>query len=111
MTLAPVRRPTCEARLAAWKASPSTYTPPWKYKTTWRGSIPAMVISATGDAAQRGRGHGQIGGQRLPRYQLLEQSPLLADVAVGGEGILTQDRVEGLPLLGAHDGSPSVGVG
>src|SRR6266704_338873 len=48
MTLAPVRRPTCEARSAAWKASPITYTPPWKYRTTWRGSIPSMVISAVG---------------------------------------------------------------
>src|SRR5690242_6407586 len=48
MTLAPVRRPTCEARPAAWKASPITYTPPWKYRTTWRASIPSMVISAVG---------------------------------------------------------------
>src|SRR6266550_5614432 len=46
MTLALVRRPTCEARSAARKASPSTYTPPWKYMTTWRGSIPSTVISA-----------------------------------------------------------------
>src|SRR3954470_5684822 len=50
MTLARVRRPSCEARPAAWKASPSTYTPPWKYRTTWRGSVPATVISATGTA-------------------------------------------------------------
>src|SRR6202047_5297789 len=50
MTLACVRRPTCEARSAAWKASPITYTPPWKYRTTWRGSIPSMVISAVGTA-------------------------------------------------------------
>src|SRR6266487_96044 len=48
MTLARVRRPICEARSAAWKASPITYTPPWKYRTTWRGSIPSMVISAVG---------------------------------------------------------------
>src|SRR5258708_12242505 len=48
MTLARVRRPTCEARPAAWKASPSTYTPPWKYRTTWRGSTPSTVISAVG---------------------------------------------------------------
>src|SRR5712691_12238501 len=48
MTLARVRRPTCEARSAAWKASPSTYTPPWKYRTTWRGSSPSIVISAVG---------------------------------------------------------------
>src|SRR6266567_5203999 len=50
MTLACVRRPACEARPAAWKASPSTYTPPWKYRTTWRGSIPSIVISAVGTA-------------------------------------------------------------
>src|SRR5882672_8659174 len=48
MTLARTRRPTCEARSAARKASPMTYTPPWKYRTTWRGSIPAIVISAVG---------------------------------------------------------------
>src|SRR3954465_13004330 len=48
MTLARVRRPRCAARPAAWKASPNTYTPPWKYRTTWRGSVPATVISATG---------------------------------------------------------------
>src|SRR5690349_15372264 len=48
MTLACVRRPTCEARPAARKASPITYTPPWKYRTTWRGSIPSIVISAVG---------------------------------------------------------------
>src|SRR2546423_9014356 len=46
MTLARVRRPTCEARSAARKASPITYTPPWKYRTIWRGSIPSTVISA-----------------------------------------------------------------
>src|SRR6266542_1356058 len=46
MTLALVRRPTCEAKSAARKASPSTYTPPWKYMTIWRGSIPSTVISA-----------------------------------------------------------------
>jgi hypothetical protein len=40
--------PICEARPAAWKASPITYTPPWKYRTTWRGSIPSTVISAVG---------------------------------------------------------------
>src|SRR6266704_950622 len=48
MTLARVRRPTCAARPAAWKASPSTYTPPWKYRTVWRGSTPSTVISAAG---------------------------------------------------------------
>ena len=46
--LGTVRRPTCEARSAAWKASSRTYTPPWKYRTTWRGSIPSTVISAVG---------------------------------------------------------------
>src|ERR1022692_2538290 len=48
MTLARVRRPTYEARPAAREASPMTYTPPWKYRTTWRGSIPSTVISAVG---------------------------------------------------------------
>src|SRR6478736_4648380 len=48
MTLACVRRPTCEASSAARKASPITYTPPWKYSTVWRGSIPSTVTSAVG---------------------------------------------------------------
>src|SRR6476660_5624539 len=48
MTFACARRPTSEARPAAWKASPITYTPAWKYRTTWRGSIPSTVISAVG---------------------------------------------------------------
>jgi hypothetical protein len=37
------------------------------------------------DAAQCGCGHGDLGGERLRRCQLPEQSPLLADVDVGGE--------------------------
>jgi hypothetical protein len=58
------------------------------------------------DAAQRGCGHGDVGGQRLRRRQLPEQPPLLADAEVGREGRLPQDRVEILLLLGAHGGSP-----
>jgi len=38
------------------------------------------------DAAQYGCGHGYIGGQRLRRYHLSQQPPLLAQVDVGGEG-------------------------
>jgi hypothetical protein len=38
------------------------------------------------DAAQCARGHGHVGGQRLRRQQLGEQSTLLVDIAVGGEG-------------------------
>ena len=38
------------------------------------------------DAAQCGCGHGHLGGQRLRRKQLSEQSPLLVDVAADGEG-------------------------
>jgi hypothetical protein len=38
------------------------------------------------DAAQCGWGHGHVGGQRLRRQQLPELSPLLVDVAAGGEG-------------------------
>ena len=58
------------------------------------------------DAAQCGCGHGHVGGQRLRRRQLPEQPPLLADVAVEREGVLSQDRVEVLSLFGAHGGSP-----
>jgi len=38
------------------------------------------------DTAQCGRGHGHVGGQRLRRYRLSEQSPLLVDIAADGEG-------------------------
>ena len=38
------------------------------------------------DAAQCGRGHGHLSGQRLRRYQLSEQSPLLVDTAADGQG-------------------------
>jgi hypothetical protein len=37
------------------------------------------------DGAQGGRGHGHVGGQRLRRHQLFEQSPLLADIEAAGE--------------------------
>jgi hypothetical protein len=37
-------------------------------------------------AAQRGCGYGHVGPQRLRRQQLLQQAPLLVDIAVGGEG-------------------------
>src|SRR5260370_32653025 len=92
MTLAPVRRPTCEARPAAWKASPITYTPPWKY------------------AAQLGCGHGHVGGWRLRRGRLPEQPSLLAHVAVEREGVLAQGCVEILSLFAAHRVLPSAGV-
>ena len=38
------------------------------------------------DVAQCGCGHGHVGGQWLRREQLSEQSPLLVDIAAGGEG-------------------------
>src|SRR3954465_3959198 len=122
MTLACVRRPTCEARSAAREASPMTYTPAWKYRTTRRDSIPSTVISAVGtppssaavtvtsagsgwaDPAPRKRPPGQ----RLGRYRVTEQSPQVVDGAVDGEGRLSQDCVEGLLLLSAHGGSPSL---
>jgi hypothetical protein len=62
------------------------------------------------DAAQCGRGHGHVGGQRLRRQQFSEQSPLLVDIAVGREGRLSKDCVEGLSLLGAHGISISLGA-
>jgi hypothetical protein len=60
------------------------------------------------NATQRGSVHGHVGRQRLRRQQLFQQSPLLLDIAVGGEGRLSQDRIEGLSLLGGHGGSPFV---
>ena len=59
-----------------------------------------------GHATQCGGGHSHAGGQRLRRGKLREALPLLADVAVEREGGLPQDRVEVLPLFGAHRGSP-----
>ena len=38
------------------------------------------------DAAQCGCGHGHVRGQRLRRYRLSEEFPLLVDIAVDGEG-------------------------
>jgi hypothetical protein len=58
------------------------------------------------DAAQRGRGHGHAGGQRLRRGKLREQPPLLTDVGAERERGLPQDRFEVLSLFGAHGGSP-----
>src|SRR6266571_3001319 len=78
MTLAAVRRPTCEARSAARKASPITYTPPWKYRTTWRGSIPPTVISAAGTPPSAARvtvpaGWHRVGhGRGLDRRHVAE---------------------------------------
>src|SRR5438132_630763 len=76
MTLARVRRPTCEARSAARKASPSTYTPPWKYRTIWRGSIPSTVISAVGTPPQIGviRSVGALTGWAVRRGLTQERS-------------------------------------
>src|ERR1700750_1694648 len=107
MTLASVRRPTSAARSAAWKASPITYTPPWKYRTMWRGSIPAVVIFAGGTPPRAGAGPGAARGRRRERP---EQPPLLADGAVEREGGMSQDRVEVVSLFGAHGDLPSVGI-
>ena len=38
------------------------------------------------DSTQRSFGHGHVCGQRLRGEQLSERSPLLVDIAVGGEG-------------------------
>ena len=58
------------------------------------------------DAAECACGHGHAGGQRLRRCQFPQPPPLLADVAVGREGVLSQDCFEVLSLFGAHGGSP-----
>src|SRR5215813_9052217 len=111
MTLAPARRPTCEARPAAWTASPSTYTPPWKYKTTRRASIPSMVISAVGlDPRSRNEIWAVVrelraqGTTLLLTTQYLEEADQLADriavidrgkVIAQGTGNELKDRVGG----------------
>src|SRR4029078_2690312 len=51
-------------------------------------------------------GHGQLGRQRLRRNRLSEQSTLLVDIAVDGEGCVSEDCVDHRLLLGAHGGSP-----
>src|SRR5580692_7874544 len=87
MTVARIRRPTCEARPAAWKASPSTYTPPWKYRTTWRGSIPSMVMSAVGTppsaaavtVTPAGSGCADISSRSSRRCSLISMSAGKAD--------------------------------
>src|ERR1700685_4001066 len=109
MTLARVRRPTWAARPAAWKASPSTYTPPWKYKTTWRGSMPSTVISAVGTAPSAAAVTVTSAGGGA-RGKLPYEPPLLGDVAADREGRLSQDCFEVLSLLGAHGALPSVGL-
>jgi hypothetical protein len=38
------------------------------------------------DTAERGCGHGHVGGQRLRGYRLSELAPLLVDIAADGEG-------------------------
>ena len=86
MTLAWVRRPIWEARSAAWKASPITYTPAVEVQHDVAGFDAVDGDLGGWDAAQYGRGHGHLSGQRLRRGKLPEQSPLLADVAVEREG-------------------------
>src|SRR3984957_11372356 len=110
MTLARVRRPTCEARPAAWKASPITYTPPWKYRTTWRGSIPSMVISAVGTSPSAaavtvtpgGSGCADIKSRSSRRCSLISMSAGNADCRriasrFSACSVLTED----LPFVGA----------
>src|SRR6187455_2293621 len=111
MTLARVRRPTCEARSAARKASPITYTPAWKYRTTWRGSIPSTVISAVGTPPSAAAVTVRSAGSGWAESNSFSSRPLLVDIASVGEGCLSQDCVEGLSLLGAHGGAPFGWIG
>src|SRR6266567_4090346 len=104
MTLAPVRRPTCQV-------SGEEGVPQHVYAAVEVQDNMARFDSVDGDlggwdAAQCGCGHGHVGGQRLRRYQLPKLSPLLVDVAAGGEGGLPQDCFEVLSLFGAHGRSP-----
>src|SRR5579863_4808314 len=87
MTVARVRRPICEARPAAETASPRTYTPPWKYRTTWRGSIPSIVISAVGTppsaaavtVTPAGSGWAEVSSRSSRRSSLTSRSAGKAD--------------------------------
>ena len=63
-----------------------TYTPPWKYKMTWRGSVPSMVISAVGTPPSAAAVTVTPAGSGCADVSSREQPPQLADVAVGGEG-------------------------
>src|SRR5260370_35421322 len=91
MTLARVRRPTCEARPAAWKASPSTYTPPWKYRTTWRGSIPSIVISAVGTPPSAAAVTGTSGARAGPQNNHPASPPRPLGTMLTGEADLRTD--------------------
>src|SRR5262249_21907298 len=63
------------------------------------------------DAAQCGCGHGHLGGLRIRRRRLVEQSPLLGDITADGPACLSQGCFDVLPLLGAHGGPPFGWVG
>src|SRR3954447_10150517 len=117
MTLARVRRPSCEARPAAWKASPSTYTPPWKYRTTWRGSVPATVISATGTVpsaaavtvTSAGSGTADVSSRSIRRCSLTSLSTGKADCRRTASrfsrcSVLTEDLPFGEGWFGAAPG-------
>src|SRR6185437_3204764 len=114
MTLAPACRPTCEARPAAWEASPSTYTPPWKYRTTWRDPTPSMVISAVGTAPSAaavtvtpaGSGCADVSSLSSRRCSLISMSLGKADCRRAASrfsrcSVLTED----LPSVGGWSGS------
>ena len=72
---------------AAWTASPSTYTPPWKYRTTWRGPVRSAVISAVGTppssaavtVTSAGSGCAEVSSRSSRRCSLTSMSAGKAD--------------------------------
>ena len=102
-----------------WKASPSTYTPPWKYRTTWRGSTPSTVISAVGTppsaaavtVTPAGSGCADISSRSSRRCSLTSLPAGKADCRriasrVSRCSVLTED----LPSVGGGPAAPPGGL-
>src|SRR5580693_4650465 len=119
MTVARVRRPICEARPAAETASPRTYTPPWKYRTTWRGSIPSMVMSAVGmppsaaavTVTPAGSGCADVSSRSSRRCSLTSLSAGKADCRrIASRFSRCSVLIEDLPSVGAGLAAPPGGL-
>ena len=87
------------------------YTPPWKYKTTWSGSTPSMAIRQPGTPPSR-PGSTSRPRRRWPRRcPLLQQPPLLTDVAVNGDQGPPQGYKDSPTLPQSTEDLPSVVAG
>jgi hypothetical protein len=94
---------------------PSTYTPPWKYTTTWRGSIPSTVISAVGTppsaaavtVTPAGSGCADVSSRSSRRSSLTSASAGNADCRrIASRFSRCSALTEDLPSVGMRPGSP-----